>query len=296
MPSHSSCSKSTDFHSAAKTISIAFSICVLSMIMCGSALGQGVVIGLGLAGDSVDGRAFSLFTDVGITDKTWISGAVARNQTKNGAFDLDAKFANIAVDHFFDPVGVRLGGSYWGDEGFLESKDAHLSVYLRNEKGSIAVDFERRNFDLTVELDRLIEPRSIEFSADGYGLTGRWEAGDRISLYGSGMTYEYSRDISLQPDTDRFRFLSLSRFSLINSLIDNRLSGGVEFKFGLRRLDFRYSSWETAVVQGRVNSLGIGFLTPLGNDVDIEFRLAFDESDEFGSATVLSVFLFLYSE
>jgi hypothetical protein len=47
--------------------------------------------------------------------------------------------------------------------------------------------------------------------------------------------------------------------------------------------------------QGRVNSLGVGFLTPIGSAADIEFRLAFDESDDFGSATVLSVFLFLYA-
>ena len=270
-------------------------VAILNVAPCENATAKGVVIGIGVAGDTADGRAYSLFADVGATEKTWISGAISRNQTKNTAFDLDAKFADISVDHFFDPVGLRLGGSYWGDDGFLESQDAHASLYLRNKKGSIALDFERRNFDLTIESD-LLAPRSVEFSADGYGLTGRLQANDRTSLYVNGMTYEYSRDISLQPDSDRLRFLSFSRFSLMNSLLDYRLSGGIEFGFGQSRLDFRYSSWKTAVIQGRVNSLGVGFLTPIGRAADIEFRLAFDESDDFGSATVFSLFLFFYAE
>jgi hypothetical protein len=279
-----------------RAVSCALPVCILAAVLCGSAFAKGVVVGFGVAGDSADGRAYSLFADIGITDKTWMSGTISRSQTNNDAFNLDAKFADLSLDHFFDPIGVSLGGSYWGDDGLLDSHDGHVSIYVRNKKGSIAAVFERREFDLTISFDRFAESRLVEFSANGYGLTGRWQASERTSLYASGMVYEYSRDIALQPDSDRLRFLSLSRFSLINSLLDNRLSGGVEFKFGLRRLDFRYSSWETAVVQGRVNSLGMGFLTPLGNWADMEFRLAYDDSEDFGSATVLSVFLYLYSE
>ena len=278
-----------------KRLITAVVVAIVHVATIDSAMAKGVVIGIGAAGDTADGRAYSLFADVGATEKTWISGAISLNQTENSVFDLDAKFADISVDHFFDPVGIRLGGSYWGDDGFLESQDAHASLYLRNKKGSIAVDFERRNFDLTINSDLLAAPRSVEFSADGYGLTGRLEVNGRTSLYVTGMTYEYSQDISIQPDSDRLRFLSFSRFSLMNSLLDYRLSGGIEFGFGQSRLDFRYSSWKTEVIQGRVNSLGVGFLTPIGSAADIEFRLAFDESDDFGSATVFSVFLFFYA-
>ena len=86
-------------------------VAILNVAILESATAKGVVIGIGAAGDTADGRAYSLFADVGATEKTWISGAISRNQTKNTAFDLDAKFADISVDHFFDPVGLRLGGS-----------------------------------------------------------------------------------------------------------------------------------------------------------------------------------------
>jgi len=277
-------------------IKVALSIAILSSMIMEAALAGGVVIGMGAEGDTVDGRAYSFFADVSLTDSTWISGAVALNETTNDVFELDTKFADISLDHFFDPFGIRLGGSYWGAEGFLESKDVHASLYLRGEKGSISADFERRNFDLTIRADAFPEPRTVDFSATGYGLTGRLKTSKRTSVYLGGMSYDYSRRIGLQPETDRLRFLAISRISLMNSLIDYRLSGGIEIEFGERRLDFRYSHWKTAVFQGRVDSLGVGWLTPLGNSADIEFRLAVDDSDEFGQATVFSVFLYLYDE
>jgi len=142
----------------------------------------------------------------------------------------------------------------------------------------------------------LAESRTVDFSAKGYGLTGRLKTSDRTSVYLGGMNYDYSRRIGLQPETDRLRFLAISRISLMNSLIDYRVSGGVEIEFGERRMDLRYSHWKTAVFKGQVDSLGVGWLTPMGNSADIEFRLAVDDSDEFGRATVFSIFLYLYDE
>ena len=278
------------------TIKIALSIVVIAWPNPNPAVAAGVVVGLGVEGDTANGRAYSLFADVGVAENTWFAAALAKNETRNDTFELNTKFVDISIDHFFDPLGVHVGGSYWGDKGFLESNDAHASLYLRGEKGSISVDVERRNFDLTLRLDALREPRLIDFKATGFGLTGRLKTGDRMSLYLGGMNYDYSRPLALQPESDRLRFLAVSRISLMNSLIDYRVRGGVEIDIGERRLDFRYEHWKTVVFQGRVDSLGFGFLTPVGNSADIEFRLAVDDSDEFGRATVFSVFVYWYKE
>ena len=269
---------------------------LLSVLAIDVATASGVVIGMGAEADTVDGRAYSFFTDIGITDDTWLSGAVARTQTDNSVFNLDTTFADVSLDHFFGPVGIRLGASYWGDDDLLRSKDGHVSIYVRGKHGSLSADYERRNFDLTINSDLLAAPRTVEFGANGYGLTGRWQASEKTSLYLGGMTYDYSRNIALQPETDNLRFLALSRFSLMNSLIDYRVSGGIEFKLGQSRLDFRYAGWRTAVVKTDVGSLDLGFITPIGNSSDIEFRLAVDDADGFDRATVFSVFFYLYSE
>jgi hypothetical protein len=60
-------------------------------------------------------------------------------------------------------------------------------------------------------------------------------------------------------------------------------------------VDFRYSRWKTAVIQSDVDSLSIGLLMPVGIAADMEFRLAVDDSAEFGKTTVFSVFLYLFS-
>jgi hypothetical protein len=93
------------------------------------------------------------------------------------------------------------------------------------------------------------------------------------------MHYGYSRDIRIQPEIDILRFLSASRLSLMNSLIDYRINAGMEFRFGLRSIDVSAGSWKTAVDQSKVDSYTIGFLTPMTDRTDIEFRFSFDDSE-----------------
>jgi hypothetical protein len=264
-------------------------------VLVDSALAEGVVIGLGAEADTAEGRAYSLFADVALADHTWLSGAVAHTQSSNDSFDLDTKFADLSLDHYFNPIGIRFGAGYWGDQNILESKDAHASIYLRGGWGSIAASYEHREFDLTFRSDALPEPRKIGFSSNGYGLSARFNTSKRTSIHIAGMSYDYSRQIELRPETDRLRFLGVSRISLMNSLIDYQISGGFEVDFGQRRVDFRYSRWKTAVIQSDVDSFSIGLLMPVGFAADMEFRLAMDDSVEFGKTTVFSVFLYLFS-
>jgi hypothetical protein len=108
------------------------------------------------------------------------------------------------------------------------------------------------------------------------------------------MHYGYSRNIRIQPEIDILRFLSASRLSLINSLIDYRINAGLEFRFGLRSVDVSIGNWQTAVDQSKVDSYTIGFLTPMSDRTDIEIRLSFDDSENFGNTTSLTVFLYYF--
>ena len=88
--------------------------------------------------------------------------------------------------------------------------------------------------------------------------------------------------------------MSASRLSLINSLIDYRVNVGVEYRFGLRSVDFSIGTWKTAVDQSKVDSYTFGFLTPMTDRTDIEFRLSFDDSESFGNTTALTVYLYYF--
>ena len=261
------------------------------LLACGTVHGasDGFVIGLGAELDSEDGRALSAALNIATGSKTWLSVAVAHSQSDWLAGGSESRHADFEVDHMFSPVGIRVGVAYWEYADVLNSIDLTGSIYLRQDAWRLSVDLERRDFAFTLQSPLLPEARKIDFTANGIGLSGRLRTGKRVSFFAGGMWYDYSRDVRLQQNIDSLRFLSRSRLTLMNSLLDERWHAGMEIEFGLKSIDVGFSRWKTAVDQGQVDSISLGFLTPLGKATDIEFRLAFDDSANYGNSTVFSV-------
>lgn len=270
-------------------------VTLISLALCaGDARADGYVLGLGFDADSADGRAVTAFGDFAIAKDTWLSATFSANQV-DGVFETrETAFADLSLDHWFDPVGVRFGASYWGNKDILESVDYNASIYFRGESSMLSLNYERREFDFIVLADSPTLRRTAEFSADGIGLNSRLPLGERANLHFGAIAYDYSRNIRIQPNIDVLRFLSSSRLSMINSLIDHRVHGGIEFKFGLRSLDLSAGSWQTAVDGGRVDSYSIGYLTPVSDRMDIELRLSYDDSENFGKTTALSAYFYFF--
>ncbi len=269
---------------------------VALLLACSAAHGAdgGFVVGLGAELDSEDGRALSAALDIAVGSKTWLSVAVAHSHSDGLAGGSESRYADIEVDHMFSPVGIRVAAAYWDNDDVLDSIDLRASIYLRKDAWRLSIDLERRDFDFTLQSPLLADARTIEFTADGIGLTGRVRTGKRVSFFAGGMRYDYSRDVRLQQNIDSLRFLSRSRLALMNSLLDERWHAGMEIEFGLKSFDIGFSRWRTAVDQGQVDSISVGFLSPLGKASDIEFRLAFDDSANYGNSTVFSVFGYFF--
>lgn len=272
------------------------SLCLTVFLLLAQAGMAEHVVGLGAEFDSEDNKAFSVFGSFAVAEKTWLSASAVRSNSDGVLFDLDTVYFDVSLDHHFDPLGLRFGAAYWGDPDLLDSVDLRAAAYWRNDRASVTIDVERRAFDLTLRTLLGDQERTVEFEADGIGASLRFDVTEDVSLYASGMSYDYSRDIALQPNIDVLRIFAFSSLSTINSLTDNRISGGLELNIGQRMLDFRVSSWKSAVFGDRVDSIGVGLLTPLGDASDIEFRLATDDSDTTGRATLLSFFLYFYGE
>lgn len=254
------------------------------------------IIALGADLDSEDSKAFSVAGNFALAEETWLSASLGNNHSPGELFDLNAIYLDAGIDHYFDPIGMRVAAAYWGDSDLLDSKDLRGSLYWRNDRGSLAVDVERRDFDLTFEFLLSRDFREVEFSADGIGASLRLKLHDALSIYANGMSYDYSRNLAVQPNIDVLRIFALSSLSTVNSLLDDRVSAGLEYSFGSRVLDVRASSWRTAVFGDRVDSIGLGLLTPLGSASDIELRLSLDDSDSAGRATLFSVYAYFYGE
>lgn len=265
----------------------------LLLLLSSAAGAEGYVLGLGVEGDSTDGRLVSAFADIGAGDNTWVSVSGSLAETRGIIRDNDTVLAALGVDHALGAFGVRAGAGYWGNADILDSRDLNAAVYLRGDAGSISLDYRKRWFEFDLQSDAL-RGRTARFTADGIGLTSRLGLGGRASVFFGGMWYDYSRNLRIQPDIDLLTFISQSRLSMINNLIDYQYSGGIEVEFGLRSVDLSVGQWQTAIDGSRIESYSIGFLTPLADRLDVELRYAIDESASYGRTNALALYFYYF--
>ena len=257
--------------------------------------GEGYILGFGVEGDTADGLAGAAIGEFGLTKKTWLSAAVSRNTVdRPDSTGIDSWYANIGIDHWFEPVGVRLGLSYWGDQDTLDSTDYRGSLYWRNDRFSIAANYEFRDFEIDLPPNDFFVARTASFDADGIGLTTRIDITDTVDFGVSGMDYDYSVNLRLDDNSRLLQFLAFSRLSLINSLVDYRAYATFGVDVGNRRWELDFGKWKGEVDGGTTTSTTLRFLNPLGDAADIEFALGYDDSDIYGDVTFFSVFLYFY--
>ena len=273
------------------------SILLVALALPATAAAAGdFVIGAGVETDSQDSIAFSLLGDVAVGESTWLSASVGYSGVDAPVREeVDYLYVDVGIDHFFDPVGIRFGVSYWGDSDLLDSNDLRGSIYSRGEGRMLSFDAEHRQFTFDIPaLDA--QPRAdVEFDATGAGLSARFDVSDSVSFSASGMSYEYSREFNLGDDAARVvDLLTFSRLSVLSSLVDWRARAGLDFDFGLQSLQLSLSKWRGVVDKSSNVGATIGFLTPVGNRADLEISLGYDDSNLYGDVTFLSVFIYLY--
>lgn len=256
---------------------------------------EGYIVGLGLEADDADGLSVSVSGDLGITSSTWISAAIAKSTVDlPQASEIDTVYADIGLDHWFDPVGVRLSVAYWGDSDILDSNDSKAAVYWRNDKLTLSAEYEYRDFSFDVFRDNLRPGQDFRFHASGVGLSARIALHDRVDLRLSAIDYDYNVNLGVAANRPILDFLSVSRLSLINSLIDKRARIGLAVDFGDQRWSLDLATWKSEVDASKTHSATLRLLTPLSRSSDIEIGFGVDNSNDYGSALLLSISLYFY--
>jgi len=267
------------------------------LLLAGNALaaGDGFMIGGGVESDTEDGISAAVIGGVGLAKNTWLSAGVAKSSVElTRDRDIEALYADVELDHFFDPVGVRVGAAYWGDSDILESKDWRASIYWRGESAMLAAEYEFRDFDFIIPSTDFLTSREIVFDADGLGATVQFQMGESTSLRLKGIKYDYSVPFRPVENVDAANLLTVSRLSLVNTLVDHRAIVSLGIDQGLKRWEIDIATWEGVIAGSRTNSLTLRFLTPMSNRTDIEFSLGYDESDLYGDVTFFSLYLYFY--
>jgi len=256
---------------------------------------EGYILGAGVEGDSSEGLAVSAIGQFGLTEKTWLSAAVARYMADLPVReDLDTWYGDLGIDHWWDPVGARASVAYWGDSDTLDSTDYRASLYWRTKTFSIAGDYEFRDFSVQFPATDMFPGRDAGFEAKGAGLTARVDVTDTVSLGLSGMDYDYDVNLRLDSNQGLLQLLSFSRLSLVNSLVDYRAYATLGLEAGKSRWELNVGTWKGEVDGGNTQTATIRYLNPLGDRADIEFSLGFDDSELYGNVTFFSVFVYFY--
>ena len=257
--------------------------------------GGDYLLGGGVETDTADGVRGIVIAGFGLGEKTWLSASAALGSVELGNGDeSNTAYADIELDHHFDPVGIRIGAAYWGDPDNLESVDLRGALYWQNDKVTIAGEYEYRDFNIVVPPSDVFPGREFTFDADGLGLRVSFRVSENVSLGLAGIKYDYSVNFRPDENRDAARLLSVSRLSPINDLIDNRASISLALNQGLKRWGLDYSTWIGAIDQSRTRSVTIHYLMPLSDRSDIEFGLGYDASDLYGNVTFFSLFLYFY--
>ena len=83
------------------------------LFVCGSALAtEGFMVGAGAESDSDGGLSFAVIGSVGFTDDTWLSAGYALSDVDLvSGRELETRYADIELDHYFGPLGVRIGAA-----------------------------------------------------------------------------------------------------------------------------------------------------------------------------------------
>jgi hypothetical protein len=260
-----------------------------------AAAGDGFMIGAGVETDTDDGISATVFGGLGLSADTWLSAGIAKSSVDliEGR-ELDTLYADVELDHYFDPIGIRVGAAYWGDSDILESNDWRASLYWRSDAVTVAADYEYRDFDLTIPGNNNFASRKLMFDADGIGATVRIKTSEHTSLNFKGIKYDYSVPFRSNGNTDAARLFSVSRLSLINTLVDHRASASLSIEQGLKHWEIDFTTWEGAIDGSRTNSSTLRYLMPMSNKTDIEFGLGYDDSELYGDVAFFSLYLYFY--
>ncbi len=271
---------------------------LLLLLASASALAaDGYMIGVGAESDGDGGLSAAVVGGVGLSETTWLSAGLAKSAVDLvSGRKLETLYADVELDHFFDPIGIRVGAAYWGDSDVLESNDWRAAMYYRNDTATLSLEYEFRDFDLVIPSTNFFMSRRVMFDADGFGASARINTSENTSLRLRGIKYDYSIPFRPVENVDAASLLSVTRLSLINTLVDHRASVSLSIDHGLKNWDIELSTWENILDKSRTRSLTVRYLMPMTDETDIELGVGYDDSELYGDVAFFSLFLFFYGD
>jgi hypothetical protein len=254
---------------------------------------------LGIAAQLDDESSASGLVNVnwGVAPDTWLSVAAGRSRSPSDRADVSASSLRAGVDHLFGRLGVTFEAERWGDPDALEATNLGGSMYVQGARARLGLEYETRAIDIVFSSQGLLArpvTRTVGFDSDGYGVSFRVDLTAGWRTYGSFMTYDYSRNVSLLPRVEALNLLSASALTLANSFVDKQANIGLEWESNGPVVNIGYARDRSAVDRSEFRSLNGAVLFGVGPRIDLEFNIGKSNSNLAENAYYGGVLLLIY--
>ncbi len=240
------------------------------------------VIGLGAAVDSAEGVSVNALVDYGFSDRTSLTFDAGVTRADGDFVTLQTTSWDLALNYDFGAVGIKTAVGQWGDSDQYSSDSWTIGLFRNFGAWRISTDYLRRELDLTFRsTQNPVTTSTANARSDGTAADISYTGDSGKAFYLSAVRYDYNRNVTRLNQFRIARLLSPTSLTLSGSLLDHSFSAGGDWPIGDNLLSLTVARDRTAVDRVDVDSVTLGWLTPIGDlsDLGIDVGVSRDSVD-----------------
>ncbi len=256
--------------------------------------GNPYVIGLSVAADNAQGRSFGGLFHYSLTDTTSITIDAGITEAQGIPVDIQTGYWDVSLSHDFGPVGIEASIGQWGDREEFASDNGSIGLFRTFGPWRVSADLLRRDLELTFRSNNSPDMvMSADVGANGVLAGLSYTADSGAGIYVNASRYDYDRNVTRLNQFSITRVLSPTSLTLSGGLLEHSASIGGDWPIGERLVSMTISRDRTAVDRVDVDSLALGWLTPVGTRSDMEIGIGVSR-DDIDTQYFVSVLFLIY--
>ncbi len=250
------------------------------------------VVGLSAAVDSAEGVSVNALLDYGFSDRTSLTFNAGVTRADGDPVAIQTTLWDLALNYDFGPVGLKTAVGQWGDSDEYTSDSWSVGLFRTFGAWRISTDYLHHELDLTFRSTQNSNTTStVNARSEGTAATISYAVDSGRAFYLSAVRYDYNRNVTRLNQFRIARLLSPTSLTLSGSLLNHSLSAGGDWPIGDNLLSLTVARDRTAVDRVDVDSVTLGWLTPIGDLTDLDISVGVSQDGEDTQYFVSLLFL-----
>ncbi|MEN7344334.1 MAG: porin [Pseudomonadota bacterium] len=256
-------------------------------------------IGAGFSIDNADGMTGLILADLSFNDAASLSATLGTTRAAAEPDDLATREWSLGARYDFGPIGVEARGGQTGDPDDFDADDLMVGIFHSGDQWRFFAQYLERDIDLSLRttLTRDSFVVSVPLKADGVRVGASFRSKGNWRFSANHLRYDYDRDLSILGGRFIVSRLTPTTLTLATSLLEESTTVGMEIpQRGNRAVTLGASRDTLAGNLGSVDSITVGWLTPIGQRGDLDLSLGASRGDDLigDETTVFFSALYLF--